>query len=941
MMKRTYFSRNIIALVILAMTLLQACKKDNDQPKSLPDRMEILDAKSTVNGNLVESLALSAGNTFTLSFKNVPTGTSAVISAEAVNGISIPANTVELNGTASVNVPLSGKPATDGTFVLVVNIKINGTTYVCSKEFYVDLATVTAIDFPLSETPVLNVNKVTDIDFDIYPKSTTFTIVTAPNLTAEIINVSPTKRTLRITPNAQFTTGTVAITATFMAIAPVTKTIGCNAFAAGTGTTAAPFEIPDADRMNRVAYALTSNFKLTNDFTQNTAATTTSTFNGTVDGNGKTITGLTLTAAADKSGLFAELGANASVKNLILKNVNINGQNNTAALAGINRGSVSNVTVSGTVNGGLFVGGISGSNYGSITTSDVSGLTIKGLNNIGSLTGAVNSGSTQAANVVLVLPETFPTEVYGIASAKTIDFAFAPSDGTIAVLSTPSLLTASPVSGQQKLNLTPQAGFLSGDLQISMQKNNLSAIRTVKVFSKQAGSFFDGGDGSAASPYIISNESALDYVRNDGTKNYKIVANITLTKAWTPIPTFSGTLDGGKFKVTGLTINSTLANDGFINTNTGTIKDIQFLNVDCKTSAAFGVITGKNTGGTIQNVVVTGSVVSTNIGDLLGGISGELSAGGKITQCYTNLSISASCGMIGGIAGRLTTSTGAVTEISYCTTNGSMEITASKNRIAGILGRAEGTISGGIIKNCLSTINITATAAVSTTVNGIGGIFGADQNANIVPIDQCMFSGSISAGFSIGGIAGVGSTITNCIVKGKGPLAAQPMLNAASTSPATGNIGGIAGTNKTKLENCVVREVTIKSVLTSATVPNGGIASTFQNNGYAKNSFIANTSIEGSNTAPNWDNNFRISGTAANGTGVNNSNYVGTGVNIVGRTSAITDDQNGLDGQVKTQAQLTQSFFQGIGYDFAIWKMDTDGYLSLRNVGYNGNIPTP
>ncbi|WEK19245.1 MAG: hypothetical protein P0Y49_20940 [Candidatus Pedobacter colombiensis] len=940
-MKRTYFFRNIICLVILAITVLQACKKDNERPKSLPDRMEILDTKSKVNGNLVESLVLSATNTFTLSFKNAPTGTSAVISAEAVNGISIPATTVELNGTSSVNVPLTGKPTTDGTFVLVVNIKVNGTTYVCSKEFYVDLATVTAIDFALAETPLLNVNKVTDIDFDIYPKSTVFTIVPSPNLTAEIINVSPTKRTLRITPTAQFTTGTVAITATFMAIAPVTRTLSCNAFAAGAGTTAAPFEIPDADRMNRIAYALSGNFKLTSDFTQTTATTSTSTFNGTVDGNGKTITGLTITSSADKSGLFAELGPNAMVKNLILKNVNITGQNNTAALAGINRGSVSTVTVSGTINGGLFVGGISGTNYGSITTSDVNGLTIKGLNSIGSLTGGVNTGSSQTSNVVLVLPDTFPTEVYGIASAKTVDFVFAPSDGTIAVLTTPALLTAAPVSGQQKLTLTPQAGFLSGDLQISMQKNNLSAVRTVKIFSKQAGSFFDGGDGSVASPYIISNESALDYVRNDGTKNYKIVANIALTKPWTPIPTFSGTLDGGKFKVTGLTINSTTANDGFINTNTGTIKDIQFLNVDCKTNAAFGVITGKTTGGTIQNVVVTGSVISTNTGDLLGGISGELSAGGKLTQCYTNLNISASCGMIGGIAGRLTTSTGAITEISYCTTTGSLEITASKNRIAGILGRAEGTVSGGIIKNCLSTVNITATVAAATTANGIGGIFGADQNANIVPIDQCMFSGSISAGFSIGGIAGVGSTITNCIVKGKGPLATQPMLSAASTTPATGNIGGIAGTNKTKLENCVVREVTIKSVITPAGFPNAGIASTYQNNGYTKNSFVANTSIEGSNTAPNWDNNFRISGTAANGTGVNSSNFVGTGVTIVGRTSAITNDLNGLDGQVKTQAELTQSFFQGIGYDFAIWKIDTDGYLSLKNVGYNGTLPTP
>jgi len=940
-MKRIYFFRMAMAMAILAIILIQACKKDNQYPKPLPERMEILDNKSTVNGNLVEGLALAAPNTFTLAFKNVKVGTKATISADDVNGISIPSTTVELNGTGTVNVPLVGKPITDGNFVLVVNIKIDGTTYVCNKPFYVDLANVTAINFALAETPVFNVYKSTDIDFDIYPKSTVFTIVADPNLSTEIINVSPTKRTLRITPTAQFVSGTVVITATFMAVPPVTKTISCSAFSGGTGTSASPYEIPDADRMNRIAYALSSNFKLIADFAQTTATTAQSTFSGSLDGNGKTITGLTVTTATDKSGLFAELSTTAVIKNLTLKNVNIAGQNNTGALAGVNRGSVSNITVSGTVNGGIVVGGITGNNYGSITTSDISAVNVKGLNNIGTLAGATNSGSVQSSNLILVLPETFPTEIYGIASAKTVDLSFTPADGTISVLSVPALLTAVPVSGQQKLTLTPQSGFLSGDLQISMQKNNLAAVRTIKVFSKQAGSFFDGGDGSVASPYLISNESALDYVRNDGTKNYKLIANVALTKTWTPISSFSGVLDGQSFKITGLTINSTTANEGFISNNTGTVKNLQFLGVDCKTNAAFGVITGKNTGGTLQNLVITGSVISTNTVDILGGIVGELAAGGKITQCYTNLSISASCGMIGGIAGRLTTSAGQVTEISQCTATGSIEITGSKNRIGGILGRAEGTVSGGVIKNCLSTVNINALSALSATVNGVGGIFGADQNASIVPIDQCMFSGSISAGFSIGGIAGVGSSITNCIVKGKGPLTAPPMLNATSSSPATGNIGGIAGTNKTKLENCVVREAAFKSTVTTTAMPNGGIASTYQNNGYAKGNVIMNTSIEGSNTAPNWDNNFRISGTVANGTGVNSNNFAGAGVTIVNRTSTITDDANGLDGQSKTQAQLTQTFLQGIGFDFSIWKIDTDGYLSLRNVGYNGTLPTP
>ncbi len=940
-MKKSNLIKGLLVLTVLLTGLFAGCKKDDTKGFDLPGRMEILDNKSTVNGNLVENLTLSASNTFTLNYKNAPSGTKAKLSAETVNGISMPATTVELNGTGAVSVPLTGKPVTDGTYILVVNVEVDGTTYVCSKEFYVDLANVTAIESSLAETPLFNVNKITEVNFDIYPKSTAFTIVTSANLTAEVINVTPTQRTLRITPTAQFSTGTVTVTASFMAITPVIKTISCNAFAAGTGSPASPFEIPDADRMNRIQNSLSSAYKLTSDITQTTNTTSASIFTGTLDGNGKKIANCVISAATtDKVGYFAELSTDAVVKNLILDNITVTGKDNTGGLAGVNRGTITNVTVTGNVTGGINAGGLAGNNFGSITTSDVSNVNVKGNNNAGSLAGNINSGSSQTGNVIVVLPTTFPTEVYGISSAKTVDFVFAPTDGTISVKSTPAGLAAAPASGQ-KVTLTPQAGFLSGDLQLSMEKNKLAAVRTIKVFSKQEGSFFDGGDGSVASPYLISNESALDYVRTDGSKNYKILNNITLTKAWTPIPAFSGTLDGQGFKISGLNITSTTTADGFINTNTGTIKNIQFLEVNCKTSAGFGVVTGKNTGGTIQNIVVSGTLTSTNTGDVLGGITGELSAGGKVTQCYTSLTISASCGMVGGIAGRLTTSSGQVTEISFCTSTGSIEISASKNRIAGILARAEGTVSGGIIKNCASSVNISCTAAVSTTVNGVGGIFGADQNANIVPIDQCMFTGSISAGFSIGGIAGVGSGITNCFVKGKGPSQATPMLSALSLAPATGNIGGIAGTAKTKLENCVVKDATFKSILTPSTLPNGGIASTYQNNGYSKGSLIVNTSIEGSNTSPNWDNNFRISGTAANGTGVNGNNMAGPGVTAVNRTSSIVDDANGLDGQTKTQAQLTQSFLQGIGFDFSIWKIDTDGYPALRNAGYNGSLPMP
>jgi hypothetical protein len=347
-----------------------------------------------------------------------------------------------------------------------------------------------------------------------------------------------------------------------------------------------------------------------------------------------------------------------------------------------------------------------------------------------------------------------------------------------------------------------------------------------------------------------------------------------------------------------------------------------------------GVVAGTNNAGTLQNVIVSGAVTSTNTGDTLGGITGVLTNGGKVTQCYAKLTMIASCGMVGGIVGCLTT-TATASEISFSGTAGSIEITAAKTRIGGILGRAGGSIvSGGIVKNCSSSMAIKSSGATAGNANGFGGIFGADQNAGIVPIDQCMFTGTVTSGFSIGGIAGVGSNITNCIVIGNGPGLGTPTLNATGTAPATGSVGGIAGTAKNSLQLCIVKNATLNAAVTTAALPIAGITSTYQNNGFTAKSVVINTSITGTG-----DFAYRISGTAANGIGVNSNNYVGPNVTTPGRTAPYVDNASGLDGAL--QSSMPFSFFTGLGFSSSIWKTDTDGYPTLINVGYNGGYTLP
>ena len=96
-------------------------------------------------------------------------------------------------------------------------------------------------------------------------------------------------------------------------------------------------------------------------------------------------------------------------------------------------------------------------------------------------------------------------------------------------------------------------------------------------------------------------------------------------------------------------------------------------------------------------------------------------------------------------------------------------------------------------------MNIKSSGATAGNANGFGGILGADQNAGIVPIDQCYVYGMKMihiCRFFKWGIAGVGSHISNCIVIGFGPGLSKPTLYATGTVRLQVLLEGIAGTAK-------------------------------------------------------------------------------------------------------------------------------------------------
>lgn len=908
-----YMKKKLILLNIVIIGLL-ACKK-NDQSSPM-GRFELLVDKTMLRGNMIAGQALTDSNVLVLAFKNAPAQTKATVSADTTNGLYISPVSVNIDGSGTTNVKLQGKPINDGTFIINLKVAINGTVYVCSKQYFVDLPNITAITFTVADTNYYNVTDSLRANFQIYPRTTTFTITAAPHLTAEIIEVDATSRILRVVADTQFVKGDVSIAASFKSVPVVTKTFHLTAFAAGDGTAAKPFTVPDAKRLARIPFAADQAYLLTADIVQPTSPLRNTVFTGSLDGGAFAINNFTINAATtDNVGFFSEIGTGGTVKNISFKNVNVTGQDNAGVVAVTNRGTITGVTVTGAIKGRMYVAAIAANNIGTVASCDASAISVTGDNNLGSLISKNNSGSSEAGNVILVVPASFPTEVYGVSTVQSPVFAFTPSDGTITVKSVPANLTAVPATGQ-KVTLTPAAGFVSGSMQLALQKNNLSAIRNVTVFSKAQGSIYDAGDGSASSPYIISTESALIAMATDGSKYYQLAADVTLTKPWVSVVNFTGSFDGKGFKIVGLN-GSFSTKGGFAVTNAGTIANTQFTGVDITTAVAFGIIAGTNTG-TIQNITVGGKITSTNSGDLLGGIAAEMTAG-KITQCAVNLNMTSSAGMTGGILGRALTN---ASEVSYCTTKGAITLTAAKNRIGGIVGRGESAVT---IKNCLSSMIITGVGGPNYGANGVGGIFGANNNNNM-RIDECMFDGNLVNVFSAGGIGGVAANVRNCLVKGS-------TITIAGTVN-TGSGGGICGTGKVVIDKCVAANITLSGAALT-TLPAGGITSSFQNSCALTNSVVVNCAITNSSVQ-------RVSGTLTDGTATVSGSVTGNYAAAVTGIATPSDNANGIDGATKNVTDLTQAFYQGLGYDFtAIWVMGANGVPALRNAGYNGNLPAP
>ena len=147
-----------------------------------------------------------------------------------------------------------------------------------------------------------------------------------------------------------------------------------------------------------------------------------------------------------------------------------------------------------------------------------------------------------------------------------------------------------------------------------------------------------GGLGTTESPYILTTQADLHLLAAYPDKCFKLGANITITQAegtyWTPLGSFSGTLDGDGYSISGLKLGVSadqldtggikrISNQGFFTflTSTATVKNLTFVSPELplkgvrKISSSYqytdaGGFLADSNAGTIQNCRVEDAMVN-------------------------------------------------------------------------------------------------------------------------------------------------------------------------------------------------------------------------------------------------------------------------------------------------------------------------------------------
>lgn len=626
-------------------------------------------------------------------------------------------------------------------------------------------------------------------------------------------------------------------------------------------------------------------------------------YQGTFDGRGHAIIGLTAGGSdATNTGVFSTVGEQGKVKNLSVLAGNFTGKDNVGAVAGVNKGTISDITT-----------------YGNIVTSD---------GHAGGLVGTNEKSIKDSTSVSNVIANSQEAMAGGIAGINAKDAVIDNSESNSAVAG--SMATYSGLGGvagrnEGTLSNVDNLGVTNGGDSESSAVGGIAGINTGSIENAYNESFVTGGEKTGGLVGINEKSGSLVNAANAGRVEGKGKAQ--------EIGGLVGDNDGSILNGrNGGNVTGTTYVGGIVGTNredstlTDIINDTSIL---IKGVDYVGGIAGQNAGRIVDTEVsrtLSDGVVEGV--EYVGGIAGKNT--GYIENPHNNISLRINTDALkdgktaqyfGGVAGinEQKGTIGNATNLADVTAEGA-------TYVGGIVGYNKGTLldlSGnrgnvvganyvggvaGINEHSLSDVDASNTGSVQALKGGAGGIFAVNHGdvTNSRLVNDAVVAGGAHAG-ATGGIfaentANIGKTT---LVNG---------MNAEVIGLK--NVGGLVGEN-------------------SSTISGGRDAS----DGYYKDKVYNNGVIEAGTWHDENGNHQIDSGEVTEGAGENIGGLVGknTGsVTAAYNTGAIkAKDSANVGGIAGTNAgkidQVFSSIFTQDGNEGQVeGKTDVGGLIGLN-----------
>lgn len=164
-------------------------------------------------------------------------------------------------------------------------------------------------------------------------------------------------------------------------------------------------------------------------------------------------------------------------------------------------------------------------------------------------------------------------------------------------------------------------------------------------------------------PFEIYDETSLEKLRECPGAEFRFTSNVQVKRAFTPIPSFTGTIDGQNYYLAILKLVPTKGNMGLFQTFTGTVRRLRLVtainDLHQQTEKA-GLFAGACDSTSITDVTVMGTItcnveLDPTIAHYIGGFAGRAQNIGGNIESVVNLSIKITVGnlFVGGVLGSL------------------------------------------------------------------------------------------------------------------------------------------------------------------------------------------------------------------------------------------------------------------------------------------------